>query len=982
MRMNKKIIASLLTLGLVLGPVSGAVHVSYATEASTEKINTEKALKMIDRIKGYDKYYDQFKEKTDYRLADSKKRDELDNAIKDASDYAKNYEVDLDVLRNHINKIELGINACVSDSSENQKNLKKIILGSRKLLAKNESKKETDEYKQLGEKINNAIDVLKIDKIGTSDYDKFLKANNELVDSFKKAKGKFEDNNTYFDIKDEEISELDAELNKEVKSVDDFKKLLEDRKKLIDTNDSFKITDTYITAGEDKQKAYEQAFEDLNGIKDLAESSDNYKKILEKVRNLAQAKYNIDGKDLNLNTIKVAPNVDDNNKEIEKEIKNLRAYINDKANINKILFNEKFKDEDLKKSYNEVYTKALNIVLGKEKLKDLKEYQDLSAKLKKLSDDIKAKKISDEPSKPIVKTKLDILKDDLERALTFKLNSSDYANAKKEVKDKLDEAIDKANELIRKGSVTDEEASKASDAIKTALANFTKFADKTKAKEALQKLLKDTSGIRIDQIYGKDEKESRDAYVKARERANKLVNDAQNSSLEDMEKAYKDFKEAVDKLAEFLNTRLKKLVDDDKNFRDSDKYKEALKDSNKEEAIKNYTSRLEEAEKILKEPVADANNLNGIYQKLKAARDEIRGEITSQVRKLIDAIAESQAFIISDPYKKAASSSNKNLQEAAGIYKGLIEKAESFKKDDKLNTVEAEDILDLINHARNFIEGKISEKKYLNNKNYYILKSIKNHKNYKDINQASRRRLEYAMKLYELKDDDDEVFRAIDEVMNDKDIQAFYNKMKDENNPNKTRNDLLIELRTMVDKDEDFRKGEKYDKAPKKLKEDYDKALAEAKKIIGTENPTEKEVKDAYDKLKLAIDRIETRSIIDRRLVLLAEKFKKNQLKIGNVDARKAIAAKINALKENPYTTMEEVDAVEKELDNLINPKVVTTTTVVPKGQTPTTTRPVSTITNPGSIVKTGINGMAKVGAILVVALGILIFTRKKGDRK
>lgn len=984
-RMNKKIIASLLTLGLVLGPVSVTVQSSYATEVSTEKSDTEKALNMIDRIKGYEKYYDQFKEKTDYRLANSTKRAELDKAIKEASDYAKNTTVDLGVLRNHISNVELALNAVALDSSENQKNLKINILASRKLLAKNESKKDSY-YKSLEEKINNAIDILKIDKIGSSDYEKLYNANNELINSFKNAKEKFEDTNTY-SVTEEELSKLDAELNKESKSSDDFKKLLEDRNKLIETYESFKATDAYIKAG-DKQKAYEQAFKDLKGITDLTESSDNYKNILEKLRKLAQAKYDIDGQDLNLNTIKVAPNVDDNNKEIEKEIKNLRAYINDKANINKILFNEKFKDEDLKKSYNEAYTKALNVVLGKEKLNNLKDYQDLSAKLKKLSDDIKAKKISEEPAKPLVTTKLDKLKDDIKKAEEF-TKTKDFKSASEDYKKKLKEVIADAEKLVEKSSVTDDEASKASEAIKAALANFTKFADKSKAKEGLEKLLKITEKVEIDKIYGKDQKELRDAYVNARENAEKSVKDFENKSLDDMQKSYDKFLESVNKLYEFLVTRLKNKVAEEKKFRETDTYKEALKDSKKEEAIKNHKHQIEEAEKILNETAPEANKLDEIYKKLVEARANIDKNMTDQVRKLIDAIAESQAFMKTDAYKKATSSSNKNLQEAAGIYKGLIEKAESFKKDGKLNTVEAEDLLDLINHTRDFIEGKISEKKYLNNKNYYILKSIKNHKNYKDINQASRGRLEYAMKLYELKDDDDNVFRAIDEAMNDEDIQAFLNKMKDQNNPNKTRNDLLIKLRTIVDKDEDFRKGEKYDKAPKKLKEDYDNALAEAKKIIGKENPTEKEVKDVYDKLKEAIDRIELRSIIDRRLVLLAEKFKKNQLKIGNPEDRKAIAAKINALQENPYTTIEDVDTVEKELDKLINTSVATTTvpskpavpqTVTPQSQT--TFRPLSTITNPGSIVKTGIRGMAKVGGILVVALVIFKLTSKKGDKK
>ncbi len=91
-------------------------------------------------------------------------------------------------------------------------------------------------------------------------------------------------------------------------------------------------------------------------------------------------------------------------------------------------------------------------------------------------------------------------------------------------------------------------------------------------------------------------------------------------------------------------------------------------------------------------------------------------------------------------------------------------------------------------------------------------------------------------------------------------------------------------------------------------------------------------------------------------------------------------ADKINAL-SGENMTMDDALRVEKELDALINPQVATTTTLTPQGGVVTNTRPVSTVTNPGSTVKTGINGIAKVAAVLVVAAIILIFTRKKGDK-
>ena len=66
----------------------------------------------------------------------------------------------------------------------------------------------------------------------------------------------------------------------------------------------------------------------------------------------------------------------------------------------------------------------------------------------------------------------------------------------------------------------------------------------------------------------------------------------------------------------------------------------------------------------------------------------------------------------------------------------------------------------------------------------------------------------------------------------------------------------------------------------------------------------------------------------------------------------------------------------KKEFYDLINDKKVsvTTTTVAP------TTSPVQTVTKAGSPVKTGINGIAKVAIILVVAAIIYVILKKKGE--
>ena len=974
--MNKKLIASLLTLGLVLSPVSGAVSESYATEVSSEERDRELALEKIGIIKNYLNYYQSYKDSNDYRLADDASRAKLDKAAIDAEEYSKKNKVSLAELDKHIINIENAIAELASNASDNQKSLKINIINSNKLLANNDTKKETDEYKLVSEKIANAMAVLKKDNIDKSDFKKLITANSELVDAFSKAIKKFEDKTNYDIPKDEEISKLDEELNKEVEVNVDFKKLLEDRQALIKKDGNFKLTTEYIGASQEKKDAYEKAFEELNSITDLSENLENYKIISEKVRNLVKAIQDIDGKDHNLDA-----------KEIENEIRILKSYINDKGNVNKIFSNPDFKDDALKKSYNEAFTKALNVVLGKEKLKDLKEYQDLSAKLKKLTDEIKSKKISE--IKPTDTTKLDKLKSSIEKGNKFFISDA-YDKADKDKRDKFLKALVEAEALKKKydenpALVKDEEIEKATKALDEALAGFDKFSDKDKARDAIKGLLGLTKGIKIEQIYDtKDTKEAKEAYTKAREKAAKLADD-KKASLEDLDKAYKDFNESVVKLAEFLTSRLQKLVDDDKTFRESDKYKDAEKDSKKEEAIKNYKKLVEDGEKELKKAAPDANILNVLYKKLMNARDEINGVIkTSWGRKLADAILDYEILKVVPKYNPRVGALTGERKKAADFYTKYLAAAKELKKAGKLDSQDAKDLLDLINHARDFIEGNITEKQYLINFYYHNLKALRDYKNqeeFKKLPQALRDKLNKALDFYNESSDEDAVFSALDAVWQENEIQALIDKIKAENDPNNARNNLLIKLREMAEKSNEFIKDDKYKNAPKELRADYDRALEAAKKVLGAEKPTEKEVKDAYDGLKLAIDRIETRSIIDRRLVVLAENFKKNQLKIANPADRQAIADKINALKKNPYTTIEEVDAVEKELNDLINPKFAATQTLVPQGQVPTTSRPISTVTNPGSIVKTGINGIAKVAVVLVAALGIFILTSKKGDK-
>ena len=206
--------------------------------------------------------------------------------------------------------------------------------------------------------------------------------------------------------------------------------------------------------------------------------------------------------------------------------------------------------------------------------------------------------------------------------------------------------------------------------------------------------------------------------------------------------------------------------------------------------------------------------------------------------------------------------------------------------------------------------------------------------------------------------------------MNDDAIKGFIKKIEEEKNPSLTRDKLLEDLTTLINEDKKLKEGGfKYQKAQKALRDAYDLALKEANELIGeNKNPTEEEVRATYKKLLNAKNSLDGDKFSDF-IQALAQRFKKDQLKIANPDDRKAIAAKINSL-SGEEMTMDDAIKVEKELNELINKKVVTTTT-----------RPISTITNPGSSVRTGIEGVAKVAVVLVAALGIYKLISKKGDK-
>lgn len=982
-----------MTLGLVLSPVSGAVSESYATEVSSEKSDVD--LGKVELLKAYLKNFEQIKTNDLYRLASSEKRENLDKVMADAKAYAENNKFIKEELDRHIKLIEDANRELSRDAKGNLNSLKANVITDEKLLYYNSKKADNPNYKAVDEKIAEAKAFLKDENLAKASGEDLKRISDDLVKLFQIAREDFDDKNTYSPPVGDEYSKLDKEINNREDVVvikKSFADLISDAEKLNKTHSDFINSFQYQHANEEERKAYDEAYDALTKLPALEDNEENYQKLSDVLKNIARARYKIDGMDLELSTIKAGSNLGDK-KEIGKIISSFIDAKRNKESILKNLKDDKLKDEFIK-TIAEADVSILNFVNGF--VKNADDYKKLDEKLNKLVDEInKSKGETKEEEKAVPKEenkKFDKLKSVIEKVREFRRTATYESKSKenKDLKDKLEKALIEAEELEDKykgnpTSVKDEDIDRAIKTLESALDDFYGFNNKDAARKALETLLAKTYGIKIDQIYDtSDQKEAKDAYIKAKDQAAKLVKN-KDASVEDMAKAYKDLDDALNKLAEFLNKRLKDLVDDHPKFSESEKYKKVDADVTKDDVILNYLTVLADAKKELDKAAPDANALNNLYKKLKNARAEINGEMTSQARKLADAIIDGRALMETKEYKKLKAGLTGERKKAAEFYSRYLAVAEELQKAGKLDSQDAKDILDLINHARDFIEGKITEEKYLSNYYYHTLKALKTYKNgeeYKKLPQALRDKLDKALELYETSSDEKAVFSALDAVWREKEIQAIIKKMELERNPNVTRDKLLEDLNNLIAEDKKLKEGGfKYQKAQKVLRDAYDQALKEATDFIqNNDKPTEEQVRAVYNKLLNAKNALDGDKF-DKLIHDLAARFKKEQMKIANPADRKAIADKINSL-SGENMTMDDALRVEKELNDLINPKFAATQTLVPQGQVPTTTRPVSTVTNPGSIVKTGINGIAKVAVVLVAALGIFIITSNKGDKK
>ncbi|WP_297689990.1 hypothetical protein [uncultured Anaerococcus sp.] len=1002
--MNKKIIVSLLSLGLIIG-VNNPTYIekSYATEETNLEIKEK-----VDVIKSYIEDYEQVIGSIPYKLASEKAQNAYKEAIDGAKSYLDSKNITAKVLKVHEKNLFESLNKLSDDAENNLKNLKSSIIISERLVENNKDTNIEDPsiFVEFRDDLAKAMEILKEENLEKATGQDLIKLNDKLEANFKAVKEKLGDDKEYPMPTEDDLAALDIRINPEgyrdsfYTAVIDFKDVLDDMKELLSTDEDFKAQEAYKKAKDDLKEAYDKAFKALAAIdkeKDkLENSNEDYNKVLEATKALAKVRLDIDGKSLNLKTVKYQDSKESDLTDLDKALAKLKEYVDAKPSIDSLLEKDVFKEESkLKEKYGQEIEKAKDLLAKKEKKEvTFDEAKTLAEDLNKTTDEILQKSPKPEDSRTTA------LENSIKEAEKFKESLTYKQTSDEESKKAFDKALESAKDLLEKekkdkASVTDQEIKKAYDDILAAKEAIDKkdsnFTSIDQALAELKKLVDGKEDLRASQKFVNAEKQSQEAYNEALRDAEYLLDRkaaGEEKTLDEITKAYNKLKDAIKKLDYTSIDRLKELVADDDNFRAQKAYKDIEADSSKAEIIENYKKLISQAKDELGKDKPSKAELARISKSLEDSRKEIEGKISTLERKLNNELYIAEVFVETNYYldaKKADADSNKKA--AAEEYDKLIARAKALKMGAKFDSAEAAEILDSIVNTRDFLSGKISLERYQINKFYKLLSMIKENKDYKDINQATKQRLEEALKLakdsIDHPDDKDKQAKALaslKEVMNDPAIANFINKMAEDKNPLEERDKILAELNQLIEADKKLKEGSfKYQKARKIHRDAYDKALEAAKKLIKDTNPNTEDLKKTRDDLKKAIENLDGDKFEDS-IKALAQEFKDKQMKIA-ADKRQAIADKINSLNQ-PGKTMDDYDLVKKELEDLINAKVVVSTTTVRQNpDANTVTRQVSTVTSPGHAVKTGIRGMAKVAGVLVVAGGIYIGLKKSGEK-
>ena len=977
--MNKKILAGLMSLGLILGPMGRGDALATEIKTYDQSLVNELTLytsideSQIGPLDGELKNeYLKLKSDTEDLLDSEEKTDELlkekvglfDDFFARAADAAINsYTKSLIIYRNFFD-----------DNKE--------ILAEKGTYHKDNIDVLTSYLAEMIYGKNEGVDIKEIHEKLLTDTNRL---ETDILEALKKAEPKKTDEEIKaivkkeYPVTEEAIKALAPDLEAAHKKMEALRR---NRDTLLKDKAKFVQTEAYKKAETSLKETYDKAINDVEKILDSGYDYMNESKDIEEAY-LARTAISSEGLIKSGDEIKIQDKSSEKSKDDQ-----LREKIQEGK---KELENSKISQER-KKALEKSIKKAEDLLAS-----PLRDEADIEKAIKDLDEKIKSAKESEKDTDDVKD-----LKGQLSYAKYLKENIF-YQLRSTEAKDALDKAIKEAEDLLAKENPDESAVKKVLETLNKKVSDvvfisptYIEYASGELVEKDLKALVDSKERLESLEAYKKADEYDKMLYKKALDAASVLLKGpADKKTSKNLKEKYVDLYKSIENLQKSTLDKLKELVNDDPYFRLEKAYTDAEKDSAMNDALENYKNLINQGKDEIYKTNPKQKEIERIYKSLKDSRDEIEKKISTIKRKILSEIYLSEIFKDTDEYKNAEQGKNKkgdsqeDLKEVWKEYNSLLDKIKELRKADKLDSAEAIDVYKSLKNAREYIYGDISKEFYLVNKYHQILNAMIKYPGYdKEINQQTREKIKKALELAEKamadpkdKDKTAAAYSELDAVMKDDSVRAFIEKMKKDNNPNKETDNLRTNLKTEIDKDyKEKNTNFKYSKAQKAFRDAYDLALTNAKKVLDNPLSSEDDLRSAYNKLVEAGKNLDG-DLFQSRILALAEKFKKEQLMIKDPNQRQAIAEKINKLGSDPTKTMDDVLAVEKEFESL---KTQITTTTVPTNQASgivTTTTPIQGNKNPASIVKTGIESIGKFAIILVAAAIILIIMNKKGEK-
>ncbi|MDU4732559.1 MAG: hypothetical protein E6Y06_09250, partial [Finegoldia magna] len=406
--------------------------------------------------------------------------------------------------------------------------------------------------------------------------------------------------------------------------------------------------------------------------------------------------------------------------------------------------------------------------------------------------------------------------------------------------------------------------------------------------------------------YKNADQDKKDAYDKALEDAKKVLEDP-NASQEDVNKA----KDALTSAEEALNgektpevdkSALQKEVDKENTTKDTDKYKNA--DQDKKDA---YDKALEDAKKVLENPNASQDDVNKAKKALEDAEKLLNGEAVDKAP-LQKEVAKENTTKDTDKYKNAGQDKKDEYDKALEDAKKVLEDPNASQAD----VNKAKDILKAAEEALNGEKTPEVDKKALQEE---VDKDPTTKEDVKYTNASDEKKTAY-----------DEALTKANEVLADENatqeqVDAAKQALIDarealdgEATPEVDKKALQDE----VDKEKSTKDTDKYKNADQDKKNAYDKALADAKKVLADPNASQDDVNKAKQALadaEKALNGEKTPEVDKKALQDEADKEKstKDTDKYKNADQDKK-AAYDKAL-EDAKKVLEDPNASQADVD-------------------------------------------------------------------